>query len=112
MVHPTTAIENSPIPITLAILTEVPLFHEHAQIRSHSGMRHQAEHCFKHCSMGFSLFPARVDEKWKNVDKRFDDLDKKIEKVSGILSKIMWLFVSAMILGFVAFIINGGLRVP
>ncbi|PSH68502.1 hypothetical protein CU102_12040 [Phyllobacterium brassicacearum] len=53
-----------------------------------------------------------TDEKWKNVDKRFDDLDKKIEKVSGILSKIMWLFVSAMILGFVAFIINGGLRVP
>ena len=42
----------------------------------------------------------------------FDDLDKKIEKVSGILSKIMWLFVSAMILGFVAFISNGGLRVP
>ena len=46
------------------------------------------------------------------MDKRFDDLDKKIEKVSGILSKIMWLFVSAMIWGFVAFIINGGLRVP
>lgn len=54
---------------------------------------------------------ARADERWKNVDNRFNDLDKKIEKVNGVLTKIMWLFVSAMILGFVAFVINGGLRV-
>ena len=55
---------------------------------------------------------ARTDEKWKNVDKRFDDLEKKIEKISGILSKIMWLFISGLVLAFVAFIANGGLRVP
>jgi predicted nuclease with TOPRIM domain len=60
---------------------------------------------------------ARIDEarkegKWANVDKRFDDLEKKIEKISGILSKIMWLFISGLVLAFVAFVANGGLRVP
>jgi hypothetical protein len=55
---------------------------------------------------------ARKDGKWINVDKRFDDLEKKIEKISGILSKIMWLFISGLVLAFVAFIANGGLRVP
>lgn len=59
---------------------------------------------------------ARTDEKWKNVDKRFDDLDKKIGNVNGTLQKIMWLFVSAFVsatvVAVVAFVINGGLRVP
>lgn len=53
---------------------------------------------------------ARTDEKWINVDKRFDDLDKKIEKVSGVLTKIMWIFVTAIILAFAAFIVKGGLN--
>lgn len=54
---------------------------------------------------------ARTDEKWINVDKRFDDLDKKIAKVSDVLTRIMWIFVSAIILAFVAFIVKGGLSV-
>jgi hypothetical protein len=53
---------------------------------------------------------ARTDEKWINVDKRFDDLDKKIEKVSGVLTKIMWIFITAIILAFVAFTVRGGLN--
>lgn len=54
---------------------------------------------------------ARTDEKWKNVDKRFDDdLDQKIEKVSSILSKTRWLVISGLIMAFVAFLIEGGLK--
>jgi hypothetical protein len=49
---------------------------------------------------------------WKNVDKRFEDLDKKIEKVSGVLTKFMWLVLGGIVMAFVAFIVNGGLRVP
>lgn len=46
------------------------------------------------------------------MDKRFEDLDKKIEKVSGVLTKFMWLVLGGIVMAFVAFIVNGGLRVP
>lgn len=55
---------------------------------------------------------ARADERWKHVDNRFNDLDKKIEKISGILSKLMWILLTGIGVGFVGFIVNGGLRVP
>lgn len=53
---------------------------------------------------------ARTDEKWKNVDKLFGDLDKKIEKASGVLTKIMWIFVSVIILTFAAFFVSGEMK--
>ncbi len=55
---------------------------------------------------------ARADERWKHVDNRFNDLDKKIEKISGILSKLMWILLSGIGVGFVGFIISGGMKVP
>ncbi|MGN7829748.1 hypothetical protein ACTJJ8_23735 [Agrobacterium radiobacter] len=55
---------------------------------------------------------ARADERWKHVDNRFNDLDKKIEKISGILSKLMWILLTGIGVGFVGFIVNGGLKVP
>ena len=55
---------------------------------------------------------ARKDGKWINVDKRFDDLDKKIGNISNILSKIMWIFITSIIVAGVAFIVAGGLKVP
>ena len=54
---------------------------------------------------------ARRDGKWINVDKRFDDLDKKIGNISNILSKIMWIFITSIIVAGVAFIVAGGLKV-
>ncbi len=57
------------------------------------------------------LADVRTDEKWKSVDKRFDNLDKKVGDISGILQKIMWIFITAIMLAVVAFIVNGGLRI-
>lgn len=59
---------------------------------------------------------ARKDEQWKNVDKRFDDLDKKIDKIGGLISKLLWTIATTFFVGlataFIAFLINGGMKVP
>ncbi len=55
---------------------------------------------------------ARKDEQWKHMDNRFNDLEKKISGVSDTLAKVVWLIISALILGFVSFMIKGGFNVP
>ncbi|MGQ5718453.1 hypothetical protein [Pseudochrobactrum asaccharolyticum] len=55
---------------------------------------------------------ARKDEQWKHMDNRFNDLEKKISGVSDTLAKVVWLIISALILGVVSFMIKGGFNVP
>ena len=55
---------------------------------------------------------ARKDEQWKHMDNRFNDLEKKISGVSDTLAKVVWLIISALILGVVSFMIKGGFSVP
>lgn len=54
---------------------------------------------------------ARKDEQWKHMDNRFNDLEKKISGVSDTLAKVVWLILSALILGVVSFMIKGGFNV-
>ncbi|MDP8249937.1 hypothetical protein I7V35_03425 [Pseudochrobactrum saccharolyticum] len=54
---------------------------------------------------------ARKDEQWKHMDNRFNDLEKKISGVSDTLAKVVWLIISALILGVVSFMIKGGFAV-
>ncbi|WP_374830574.1 hypothetical protein [Paenochrobactrum pullorum] len=54
------------------------------------------------------LADARKDEQWKRMDNRFNDLEKKISGVSETLAKVVWLIISALILGVISFIIKGG----
>ncbi|MFK4823469.1 hypothetical protein ACI0FM_01510 [Paenochrobactrum sp. BZR 588] len=54
------------------------------------------------------LADARKDEQWKHMDNRFNDLEKKISGVSETLAKVVWLIISALILGVISFIIKGG----
>jgi hypothetical protein len=54
------------------------------------------------------LADARKDEQWKHMDNRFNDLEKKISGVSETLVKVVWLIISALILGVISFIIKGG----
>lgn len=51
---------------------------------------------------------ARKDEQWKHMDNRFNDLEKKISGVSDTLAKVVWLILSALILGIISFTIKGG----
>ena len=55
---------------------------------------------------------ARKDEQWKHMDNRFNDLEKKISGVSDTLAKVVWLIISALILGVVSFMIKGGFSAP
>lgn len=55
---------------------------------------------------------ARKDEQWKHMDNRFNDLEKKISGVSDTLAKVVWLIISALILGVVSFMIKGGFNLP
>ncbi|QVQ37792.1 hypothetical protein KHQ08_07165 [Pseudochrobactrum algeriensis] len=55
---------------------------------------------------------ARKDEQWKHMDNRFNDLEKKISGVSDTLAKVVWLIISALILGVVSFMLKGGFNVP
>ncbi len=54
------------------------------------------------------LADARKDEQWKHMDNRFNDLEKKISGVSDTLAKVVWLIISALILGVVSFLLKGG----
>lgn len=58
------------------------------------------------------LADARKDEQWKHMDNRFNDLEKKISGVSDTLAKVVWLIVSALILGVISFMIRGGFATP
>ena len=55
---------------------------------------------------------ARKDEQWKHMDNRFNDLEKKISGVSDTLAKVVWLIISALILGVISFMIKGGFNMP
>ena len=58
------------------------------------------------------LADARKDEQWKHMDNRFNDLEKKISGVSDTLAKVVWLIISALILGVISFMIRGGFAAP
>lgn len=51
---------------------------------------------------------ARHDERWKAMDSKIDHVGTKVDKIAGDLSRIMWLVLSGIILGVVAFLIKGG----
>lgn len=57
------------------------------------------------------LADARKDEQWKHMDNRFNDLEKKISGVSDTLAKVVWLIISALILGVISFMIRGGFSI-
>jgi Mg/Co/Ni transporter MgtE len=52
-------------------------------------------------------------EQAKHIDERFDSLDKKVDKgftrLDGLVSRIVWLIITALVGGVMAFILGGGL---
>lgn len=55
---------------------------------------------------------ARKDEQFKHMDTRFSTLDAKIDAVNGTLSWINKLLIGAVLMAAVAFMVNGGLKLP
>lgn len=58
------------------------------------------------------LADARKDEQWKHMDNRFNDLEKKISGVSETLVRVVWLILSALVLGIISFLFKGGFNIP
>lgn len=52
---------------------------------------------------------ARDDERSKYLTERFDKIDKEISDMKGGVTKLMWAMVTAIAVGVVNFIIQGGL---
>lgn len=54
-------------------------------------------------------------EQAKHIDERFDSLDKKVvkgfERMDGLVSRIVWLIITALVGGVMAFILGGGLYI-
>ena len=52
-------------------------------------------------------------EQAKHIDARFDSLDKRVsagfDRMDGLVSRIVWLIITALIGGVMAFILSGGL---
>ena len=45
-------------------------------------------------------------------DEQFKGVRKDISDIKTTLSRIVWLILTGLIGGFIAFVINGGMRVP
>lgn len=54
---------------------------------------------------------ALSKERRKHMDERFDQLETRIRELNGHLTKIAWLIVTSIIVGVMAFILQGGLSV-
>lgn len=55
---------------------------------------------------------AVKNEQFKHMDARFSTLDNKIDAVNNTLSWFGKLMIGAIIMAFIAFIVNGGLKIP
>ena len=55
---------------------------------------------------------ARKEEQWKGMNDKIDHVGKKVDKISDNMSRIMWLVLSGIIMGVVAFMMRGGFHIP
>ncbi|WP_127523560.1 hypothetical protein [Mesorhizobium sp. Z1-4] len=77
---------------------------------------------------GLSAIESRVAalEQWKNaqttaqavdgerrkyMETRFNELEKRLDRIDGHISKVVWIVISAIGMGFMAFVVSGGLNV-
>lgn len=54
------------------------------------------------------LADARKEGEWHAMNDKIDGVGKKVDKISSDLSRVVWLLLSGIILGVVAFLIRGG----
>jgi hypothetical protein len=45
-------------------------------------------------------------------DVQFLGIKEDLKSIKGIVSRLAWLMVTGLAMGFIAFIVNGGLKVP
>ena len=45
-------------------------------------------------------------------DEQFKGIKEDLKSIKGIVSRLAWLMITGIAMGFVAFVVNGGLKVP
>jgi hypothetical protein len=45
-------------------------------------------------------------------DEQYRGIKEDLKSIKGIVSRLAWLMVTGIAMGFIAFIVNGGLKVP
>lgn len=51
---------------------------------------------------------AKLSERWEHISDRFNRLEVKIGDINDILSRIMWIVVTAILVAVIGFALKGG----
>ncbi len=46
------------------------------------------------------------------MEERFKGVEKQLNKIDSNISRLMWIFIGGCASGIVAFLMNGGFKVP
>lgn len=49
-------------------------------------------------------------ERRRHMDAQFNRLEGRLDKIDGHIAKLVWLVIGAIVTGFMAFVIGGGLN--
>jgi hypothetical protein len=49
------------------------------------------------------------EEKQKRMEARFDVVDKRLDRIDGLVARLAWLIVTAIVGGFMTMLLAGGL---
>ncbi len=52
---------------------------------------------------------AVAEEKRKFVEQRFNQVDKRLDRIDGHITRLVWLIISAIVGGFLSFVVKGAL---
>jgi Flp pilus assembly protein TadB len=61
--------------------------------------------------MQADISDARRGEQWTNLTEKFAGMDKKIDKIEGMIGRIAWLIIGAVILAIIGFMVRGGFNI-
>lgn len=62
--------------------------------------------------ISYKVYMAREEERDKALQSRLGGIEKSLEGIKGGFTKLLWIIGTGVVGAFIAFIMNGGLRLP
>lgn len=75
------------------------------------GLEHGAAHKETRI-VALEQWRSQVDIATAVREEQFRGIKEDLKSIKGIVSRLAWLMVTGIAMGFIAFIVNGGLKVP
>jgi hypothetical protein len=75
------------------------------------GLEHGAAHNAGRI-LALEQWRAQMDIANAVRDEQYRTIKEDLKAIKGTLSRLAWLMVTGIAMGFIAFVINGGLKVP